>query len=584
MRHLSPLARGAFTAAALIVIVLSTVSGALAVQPSPAAVEPNPPLRVNAGSYPNTLDPQLASYVYEIGHLKLLYEGLTRLDTNLNTQPAAAASWSYNTDATELTFTLRSGLTYSDGSVLNAKRFVYSILRALDPALDTAYGSLLDYIVGAQAYRTANIATDDLVALKAAVQVAAYTTGDVICSGYDQLNCLKLVLKFSNPTPYFHTVMSLMVVFPAKQELIETGSGLLGSLWWRDPLYQVGNGPFMMVNMVPSISSLYAPNLHYWRGAPGYAVQYNYFVSAQDGLNAYIANALDIIPNSANIAAQVAANPTLSSQTHTYASSCTFGVMYHHATPPFDNQKIREAFAYAINRQAWVNVIMGGGGAPTLTWIPPGEPGYDAAEDRWGYNPTAALAALAASGYTVNAAGKLVNAAQQVVEIVDTFPNSPNNLIRHTWLANQWYTVLGVVVTLNPVQNPSMDSMHLKLLGWCADYPDPQNWLSVYWNSASSFAQRNAYSSPTLDAMLDIADATIDPTLRIQRYIDAQDYLISGAPAIFLYNSVNSYLVKPRVIGELGSTEDALWMGIMDPLTITLDPAWYLINLPVITK
>ena len=57
-------------------------------------------LRINMGSFPDIVDPQKSSFVGEIAVLKLVYEGLTRLDKDLNTIPAAAESWEYNDDAT----------------------------------------------------------------------------------------------------------------------------------------------------------------------------------------------------------------------------------------------------------------------------------------------------------------------------------------------------------------------------------------------------------------------------------------------------------------------------------------------------
>src|SRR5512138_229642 len=91
-------------------------------------------LRVNMGAYPDIIDPQKSSFVGEIAHLNLIYEGLTRLDKDLKTVPGAAEKWKYNSDATEVSFTLRKNLKYSDGSLLNAKRFEYSLLRNIDPA------------------------------------------------------------------------------------------------------------------------------------------------------------------------------------------------------------------------------------------------------------------------------------------------------------------------------------------------------------------------------------------------------------------------------------------------------------------
>ncbi|OQA41120.1 MAG: hypothetical protein BWY52_02671 [Chloroflexi bacterium ADurb.Bin325] len=61
-------------------------------------------VRINLGSYPDIIDPQKSSFVNEIAHLQLIYEGLTKLDKDLNTVPGAA-EWAYNDDLTQLTFT-----------------------------------------------------------------------------------------------------------------------------------------------------------------------------------------------------------------------------------------------------------------------------------------------------------------------------------------------------------------------------------------------------------------------------------------------------------------------------------------------
>ena len=60
-------------------------------------------LRVHHLSYPDVVDPQKSSTTSEIDILQLVYEGLTRLDANQETVPAAAESWQYNDDATQLT-------------------------------------------------------------------------------------------------------------------------------------------------------------------------------------------------------------------------------------------------------------------------------------------------------------------------------------------------------------------------------------------------------------------------------------------------------------------------------------------------
>jgi oligopeptide transport system substrate-binding protein len=545
-------------------------------------------LRINAGAYPDIMDPQKSSFVNELGPLKLFYEGLTRLDANLNTVPGAAESWQYNADATQIEFTLRPGLQYSDGTGLNAKRFEYSILRALDPYTAGEYASLLDDITGGYEYRTADLAVitpPELQALRDAVQVKAYDMLGAPCTGYSQVNCRVLRVGLRQSTPHFHSIASMALFYPAKEELINSG----GDNWWNSSLYQIGNGPFVLKTLEPFVRSYYTPNPHYWRGQPGYNIEFQYIEDSSLALQAYQAGLTDVMPVTADIAGAVGGDPILLSQLKTYNGSCSYMVAYHNLKPPFNNQHVREAFSYAIDREAWVEDVLSGNGLPTLTWIPQGFPGYDANETRWDYNPTAALQALAAGGYTV-ANGELIGPDAQPIPIIDTFTDTPRNRTRHQWLIDQWYEVLGIQVQFNPVDYATYNGMvngdisvkpPIYIFGWCADYPDPQNWLSVYWKGTSSFAQRFGYNNSTLDAMLTEADSTIDPVLRLQRYTAAQQMLIGDAPATFLWNSILTYLVKPRVIGEISTPMDNLWPGEMDPLTIQLGYPMYL---PAIIK
>lgn len=577
-----------FFAIVVLAVALGMAAAPLSAQAvSPAAADMATTLRVDAGVYPDTLDPQRASYTNEVGALKLIYEGLTRLDSNLNTVPGAAESWQYNAEATQIEFLLRPGLQYSDGTLLNAKRFEFSILRALDPYIAGDYAGLLDDISGAYEYRTADIATitpEELQALRDAVQVRAYDLLGNPCTDYSQAACRVLRIGLTQSALYFPSIMSLSMTYPAKEELIQAG----GDNWWTSGLYQVGNGPFKMVTLDHS-RSFYTPNLHYWRGQPGYNVEYQYFYNAQLALQAYQANQLDIMPVDASIAGTVSGDPVLQAQLQRYAGSCTYMVAFHNQKPPFNDHYVREAFAYAIDREAWVNEIHLGAGFTTLTWIPRGFPGYDADETRWGYNPTAAVQALASGGYTV-VDGDLIGPDEQPIAIIDSFIDTPINRFRHQWLIDQWYAVLGIEVVFNPVDAATYYELRdgdlankppLYYSGWCADYPDPQNWLSVYWKSTSLFAQRYGYNNPALDALLDEADGTIDPALRLQRYMTAQETLVADAPAIFLNNNQWIYLVKPRVIGEIGTPMDAVWMGEMDPLTIQVG---YPLFLPAVAK
>src|SRR5688572_408827 len=137
-------------------------------------------IRVNSGTYPDTIDPQKSSFVNEIGHLKMIYVGLTSLNDKLETVPGGAESWEFNDDATELIFHLREGATYSDGSLLNAARYEYSLKRNINPATAGEYAFITDEISGAPEWRTGSGCADaaacteeELATLEAALGVKA---------------------------------------------------------------------------------------------------------------------------------------------------------------------------------------------------------------------------------------------------------------------------------------------------------------------------------------------------------------------------------------------------------------------------
>ena len=534
-------------------------------------------LRVNLATYPDIIDPQKSSFVNEIAHLQLMYEGLTRLDADLATVPGAAAEWKYNDDATQLVFTLQPDLKYSDGTPLNAERYAYAIKRNINPETAGEYAAITDEIAGAPEWRgfTAdeakteeeNAAAKDAAAAVVAESIKASHADGAACEGYEDAACDTLTLTFSKPAPYFHTVMSLWVTYPAKEENITEG----GENWWNSSKFQIGNGPYVLDSLEPFVRGYFTPNANYWRGQPMVDLEYSYINDSAVAFEAYKNNEFDIIGLAAEDLATVEQDPELSKQALIYPGSCTFAIMFHQLKEPFTDQKVREAFAMSFDREGWVTDVLKGLGSPTLTWIPPGYPGYDAAESRWGFDPEAAKADLAESSY---------GGVEGLPPITLTFSDTPRNRTRNEWLAAKWKENLGVDLALDPVESTTYTALtkdittapQTFILGWCADYPDPQNWLSVYWKTGG-FGERIGYSNADFDALVNEADTTTDPAKRAELYAQAQTLLTDGAPVAFAWNNVNTYLVKPWVTGVVKTPQDSGWSGIQEPLTIDIDQA-----------
>ena len=145
-------------------------------------------------------------------------------------------------------------------------------------------------------------------------------------------------------------------------------------------------------------------------------------------------------------------------------------------------------------------------------------------------------------------------------------------------MQKQWKLVLGVDAKLNAVDQTVYANLtrdpktapQLYLQGWCAVYPDPQYWLSLYWKTGA-VADRVKYSNKPLDQFLSEADATVDQKKRLELYGKAHDLLMVDAAAAFIWNSVNAYLVKPWVKESKAAPLNRWFPGDTNPALIDVD-------------
>lgn len=552
---------------------------------SPVGEEKEAVLRVNLGAYPDVIDPQKSSFLGEIAHLNKVYMGLTTLNEKLETVPGAAESWAFNDDATQVVFTLKPGLLYSDGSMLNAKRFEFAFQRNINPATAGEYASITDEIVGAPEWRGADTAAADYDAatFTAALGVKATHADGADCvvnadtgNAYDDADCNTLTLTFSKPAPYFATIAGIWVGYPAKEENITEG----GDIWWTSSVYQIGNGPFIWQSVEPFVKSVFVPNPNYIGvGIPTYNIEFTYIVDGAVAFEAYQNNELDVIASAAEDLPVIEADADLTAQHMQYAGSCTTTYKFSlHPTwngqpNPFTDKKVREAFSLAWDAEGYTRDVDGSLSTATWTWIPPGYPGYDATSPLK-FDVEAAKAALAAASEPFNSPEKL-----NALGLKMTFSDSPRNRGRHEWVAATFKANLGVDLALDPVDPTTYTAFTkdpdtfplISRQGWCADYPDPQNWLSVFWRSDASFALRQGYNNPEFDALVNAADVSTDAAERADLYAQAQQLMLSDIPAAFGYNSLNHYLVKPWVKGIVTTPQDFVAPGDNFPWTITID-------------
>jgi oligopeptide transport system substrate-binding protein len=521
-------------------------------------------LNVQQSSYPDVVDPQKSSFTNELDILALIYEGLTRIDEHQQTVPAAAESWDYNADATQITFHLQKGLTYSDGSPLVAENFRYAVERTCGPNTAGGYQSILFVVVGCAAFAGLTV---DATGAPREYTAAEYDTAKAAL-GVRALDDLTLQIDLTKPTPYFHTLAYTWVFFPVKQAIVAKDP----DNWWKTPANHLGNGPFTVTRIDEIQRWTFAANDHYRLGRPTLdGIEFVYVGDPAVALQAYRAGDLDIVGVAATTIDEVKADPALSAQLLNYPLAGTIALGMSLRTAPFDDPKVRQAFAYAFDRQTFCAELWSGTCQPTLSWIPPGTPGA-IETDQFAFDPEKATQALADSTF---------GGPETLPAITLTYnSDDPNEVQRAEWVAGQYRDILGITLTVAPLDGTTLASRmkdattYPQLLmynGWFQDYPDPQNWLSLYWTCDSSFAKPIGYCNHAFDQLVEQGDTTVDPTARLPYYDQAGQLLVDDVPGVFLNNPVGLFLVKPNVTGLPPTASADQWPGqYVLPLTINI--------------
>jgi ABC-type transport system substrate-binding protein len=120
-----------------------------------------------------------------------------------------------------------------------------------------------------------------------------------------------------------------------------------------------------------------------------------------------------------------------------------------------------------------------------------------------------------------------------------------------------WQQNLGVTITVQNLEPEKMqDEIHagnhgqIISSGWCADYPDPENFADVLFHTGTEMNEGN-YSNPDLDKILEQARVEKDVAIRISLYQQAEQIIVDDAPAIFMTHSMSYVLVKPYLKGYI---------------------------------
>ena len=450
---------------------------------------------------------------------KRVFSGLVSFDPNLNLTPDLAERWDVSADGMVYTFYLRKNAKFHDGRPVTAQDVAYSWERAASPGL--ASDTVLTYL-------------GDIVGIR------AVTAGEADhIDGLEVIDDHTLQVTIDAPKPYFLLKLTFATAFVLDKANVDSGDE-----WYRTPN---GTGPYKLVEWTRFERKIYEANRDFYLGAPSipYIVVKLY---AGEGQRLYESGEIDITGVYSVERFTDPAEP-LHNELLTGVDLCTGYVVFDTTRPPFDDVNVRKAFSVAFDRQKYIDVVLHGHGLPASGLHPPGLPGFNTALKGLPYDPAQARQLLAQSSY---------GGADGLPPIVFSNMGVGSYISGDVAaMAEMWEQNLGVTITVENLEpNYYYDQIysgnHGQLFsgGWCADYPDPENFADVLFHSGSS-QNIGGYSNPQLDALLEAARIEQDVTKRIGMYQQAEQVLVDDAAALFTSFSLSYQLVKPYVKGYL---------------------------------
>jgi len=490
-----------------------------------SAVAPpsNNVFRIAMTTDPTTFDPAMVQDGTTIDMLQQVFEGLVQWNTHNTVEPALAVRWEISPNRCTYTFHLRQGANFQNGLPVTAADVYNSMRRALDPKLASPVAlSYLGDIVGAA----------DVASGKATV-----------LTGVKVINPQTVAITIKKPKAYWIDTLTYPTAY-----VISLSGGLHTDreLSEADVAQGIASGPFKLSSYTKDVEVNLDAYAGYWAGAPKIAGQRRPIVRDADTRRSmYLAGQLDLVDEQADDTAKDAADPSLKSQLKFWPRAQTFYIgLNEKSFPPFADVRVRQALAYATDKQKIRSVALLDIDDVAQDILPEGMPGFDPQFQGLPYDPAKARALLAAAGYPN---GK--SFPQITISYRESYPVLADtvDLIRQMWQTNLGISVQGKVtnwtVLLDQEDRGLLTCYHIR---WAADYPDPQDFYSVLLRTGS-IEDYVGYSNPKYDALCDAADICPDNTKRMALYHQAAQIIANDVPMIPLYYAKDVELVKPYV-------------------------------------
>jgi ABC-type oligopeptide transport system substrate-binding subunit len=481
-------------------------------------------LRIANIAEPESLDPHKTVGEAMPNILRNLFEGLVVLDPKGNVAPGVAESWSVSEDGLSYRFKLRANAKWSNGDPVTAGDFVFSFRRMEDPRTVARIVEVLYPIKNAE-----EVNTDKL---------------DVTALGVAAPDERTLEITLKAPTPYFLQVLTIEQAMPVHEKTVRLGED------WVKPGKMVSNGAYMLEDWKPSSHIRLVKNPNYWNAGKVAidAVVFDPTENLATVLKRYRAGEFDIIINGLPNDQLGWLKQNMPKELHLAPLAFVTYYVFNTTRPRFNDQRVRQALAMAIDREVLVEKVTRGGELPAYGIVPDGIANYISQKASWAKmsqadREAAAIKLMTEAGY----------GPRKPLNVRLTYATSESRKQIAIAIAAMWKK-LGVNVELVNVEqkvriaNMRQGDFEIGASGWLADNDDARDFL-FSWQTSTKEQNYARFSNQEYDRLMDAASVTGDASKRAQLLGQAEQVLLREMPVLPIYFNVAKNLVSTRVKG-----------------------------------
>lgn len=503
-------------AAALVLATGTFLTGGGWDRGAPVARAAGDEVRILGGA-PATLDPAAAGDAGSAAVISQLFETLTAIDPSLTVRPALAERWELENDGRRIVFQLREGLTFSDGTPLDGDDVVRSWLRIIDPDAPSPLASLMAEVEGAREYLAGDAAAADV---------------GVRAEGR------RVEVDLVRPAGDFASIVagSSFAIVPESIDRIDSPA-----------VTQVpASGGYRVAEVTPAEFRL-ERNERYWAGPPAIRViRLVQDIGGRSAVAAFEDGDIDYTGIGSSDASWIRFDPDLGPRLRSVPALSTEYLGFDTTRPPFDDVRVRQAFARAVDWQRLVLLAGAGALVPATSMVPPGIPGRSDRNFLPPYDPDGARALLAEAGFPGGRAFPTITYLSSGGTVDDGFVAD----IKRELGIEIRYEIMGD----GYFERLALEPSHIWTMGWIADYPGANDFLGVLLGTDAS-NNYGGWSNPDFDAAIREAGQTTDPAEARSAYDRAEEIVQRDAPVIPIAQGSGWALARD---GLLGATENGL--------------------------